>query len=130
MPIKPENRALYGEGWKEFSAYIRFDRAEGRCECRGECNHDHGGRCEARHGLKHPVTGSRVVLTVAHRNHNPAERGEHEVFAACQRCHLAYDRPYHIEQRKKTAENRKALEKRRQDDKTATIAFAIECGVL
>lgn len=75
MPIRPENRKRYPPSWSEISQRIRFDRAQGRCECEGECGHDHAddpsiydfdGRCEAVHGEPHPVTGSDVVLTVAH----------------------------------------------------------------
>ena len=37
MPIKPENRSRYPEDWAEISKRIRFDRAQGCCECKGEC---------------------------------------------------------------------------------------------
>lgn len=61
----PVDYKRYPENWHEISAYIRFERAGGRCECTGECGL-HEGRCEAEHGKAHPVTGSRVVLTTAH----------------------------------------------------------------
>lgn len=92
MPIKPENKSRYPSDWKGISARIRFERAAGRCECRGECGHDHAGRCDAQHGEPHPVTASRVILTTAHRNHTPEDCRDENLFAACQRCHLAYDR--------------------------------------
>ena len=66
MPIRPENRARYPKDWKAISARIRFERASSRCECVGECDLDHDGRCDALHGEPHPITGSLVVLTVAH----------------------------------------------------------------
>lgn len=100
MPIKPENKARYPSDWPEISHRIRFERAQGRCECDGRCGHDHGGRCEAKHGLPHPVTGSKVVLTTMHLNHTPEDCSDENLLAGCQRCHLAYDRPYHIEQRR------------------------------
>jgi len=60
MPIKPEQRKRYPETWKEISKRIRFGRARGRCECRGQCElgHDNdvhgqdGGRC----GVLHATT--------------------------------------------------------------------------
>lgn len=127
MPIHPDDRARYPDDWPEISHRIRFERAGGRCECEGECGHDHGGRCEARHGLPHPVTGSKVVLTTAHRNHTPEEREDHELFAACQRCHLAYDRDHHAASRRKRAEERKAKERERIKRTTDLLAFHVEC---
>ena len=43
----------------------------GRCECRGECN-KHSAPCAAVNHQPHPETGSRVVLTTAHLNHDPS----------------------------------------------------------
>lgn len=104
MPIRPENRARYGDDWPEFSARIRFTRANGRCECVGECGMpghvDAEGRCENRHGDLSVYTGSKVILTVAHLNHVPEERGEDQVKAMCQGCHLWYDRDHHAATRR------------------------------
>lgn len=97
MPIRPENRDRYPADWKQISIRIRHDRAAGRCECRGECGVDHGGRCAAEHDKAHPVTGSKVVLTTAHRDHTPENVDDTNLFAACQRCHLRYDAPHHRE---------------------------------
>jgi len=96
MPIAPENRARYPKDWKAISHRIRFERAEGQCECVGECGILHpGGRCDARHGEPHPVTSSKVVLTTAHRDHIPENCGDDNLFGACQRCHLRYDAAHH-----------------------------------
>lgn len=103
MPIRPENRTRYPSDWRAISHAIRFDRAGGRCECRGECGTPHRGepadmvRCDARHGLPHPVTGSRVVLTVAHLDHEPEHSEPENLRAMCQRCHLRYDRALHAQ---------------------------------
>ena len=51
MPIHPDNRARYPKEWPAISKRIRFERAGGRCECEGECGHDHGGRCEVDHRM-------------------------------------------------------------------------------
>lgn len=91
MPIRPENRARYPKDWKEISARIRFERAGGRCECAGECGGDHGSTCAALHGEPHPDTGSIVVLTVAHLDHEPENCDDDNLKAMCQRCHNRYD---------------------------------------
>ena len=102
MPIRPENRRRYPPNWRQISDRIRFDRAQGRCECEGECGTGHRGyRCYAEHGSPHPITGSIVVLTVAHRNHRPEDCDEQNLFAACQRCHLGYDRAHHTDTRRR-----------------------------
>lgn len=54
-----------------------------------------GARCEAEHDQPHPVTGSRVVLTVAHLDHQPENCADDNLKAMCQRCHLAYDADHH-----------------------------------
>ena len=94
-PIRAENRGRYPAGWPQISKRIRNDRALGRCECDGECGKNHHGRCEARNGHPHPVTRSKVILTVAHLNHTPEDCDDANLRAMCQSCHLAYDRPHH-----------------------------------
>lgn len=93
MPIRAENRARYPKDWKAISLRIRNERARGRCECGGECGDDHGGRCDAWNGEEHPLTGSRVVLTVAHLDHTPENCADANLKAMCQRCHNRYDMP-------------------------------------
>ena len=89
MPIRAENRALYPADWAQISLRIRRDRAEWRCE-----QVDYlGVRCNAVHGDPHPITGSKVVLTVAHLDHQPANCDESNLLAMCQRCHNRYDAP-------------------------------------
>ncbi|MEU6721565.1 hypothetical protein ABZ897_59865 [Nonomuraea sp. NPDC046802] len=95
MPIRPENKIRYPADWPQISERIRFERAGGFCECVGECGHHPGRPCGAVHGKPHPVTGSLVVLTTAHRNHVPEDCREENLFAACQRCHLSYDLELH-----------------------------------
>jgi hypothetical protein len=96
-------RHLYPADWKDISARIRFERAQNVCECGGRCDR-HDGACGARNRDPHPVTGSRVVLTVAHLDHDPTHNKEDNLRAMCQRCHLAYDRVQH----RKTREARRA----------------------
>ncbi len=112
MPIRPENKARYPKDWPAISKRIRR-RARNRCECRGECGLRHykrGGkqidvpslgpeiefqvfRCAAVNGTPHPVTGSKVALTVGHKNHKPEDCADENLAAWCQRCHNRYDAP-------------------------------------
>jgi hypothetical protein len=93
MPIKPENKSLYPADWKEISKRIRFVRAANRCEW-----------CGAQNGQPHPVTASKVVLTVAHLDHDPTHNDDANLAALCQKCHLSYDSAHH---RKTAAETRR-----------------------
>lgn len=90
MPIKEENKKRYPENWKEISKDIRFNRAQNKCEFCGAINYQ-----------PHPVTGSKVVLTVAHLDHIPENCNPENLRALCQKCHLAYDKEHHIKSRKK-----------------------------
>lgn len=87
MPIRRENRARYPRDWKTISLRIRA-RAEGRCE-----GSPAFPDCRAENGKAHPVTGSIVVLTVAHLDHQPENCGDDNLRAMCQRCHNTYDAP-------------------------------------
>lgn len=93
MPIRPENKARYPKDWTVISQRIRRVRAANRCECTGECGDHAGRRCSALNGEPHPVTQSRVVLTVAHLDHTPENCGDDNLKAMCQRCHNRYDLP-------------------------------------
>lgn len=99
MPIKPENKKRYPKNWKEISLRIRFERAGGRCEFDYD---DFGNRCQARHGEPHPITGSKVVLTVAHLDHTPENCSDDNLLAGCQRCHLRYDAKHHAQTRRQS----------------------------
>lgn len=97
MPIRPENLHRYPSDWKAISLRIRTVRAADRCECHGECGDHNESRCTAENGKAHPITGSKVVLTTAHRDHTPENVDDANLFAACQRCHLRYDAAHHRE---------------------------------
>lgn len=88
MPIRPDLKPLYPENWAELSQ-ARKTAAGWRCE--GSPAYPH---CRAAHGQPHPVTGSEVVLTVAHLDHNPANNSPANLRAWCQRCHNTYDAPH------------------------------------
>lgn len=81
MPVRAENKARYPKNWKAISLAIR-ERAGYRCE-----------RCGIENGRTHPVTGSKVILTVAHLDHQPENCEPGNLLAMCQRCHNNYDAP-------------------------------------
>jgi len=91
----PLDYSLYPANWKEISFVIRFVRAAHRCE-----------KCGVANGEQHPITGSRVVLTVAHLGipkpdgtpgdkHDKMDCRPENLAALCQRCHLNLDRADH-----------------------------------
>ena len=81
MPIRPERRALYPKDWPAISL-ARREAAGWKCEW-----------CPAEQGKPHPVTGSKVVLTVAHLDHDESNCRDENLRALCQRCHNTYDAP-------------------------------------
>jgi hypothetical protein len=107
MPIK--DQSIYPPYWKQFSLYIRKERAKDRCE-----------QCTARNGYLRVTTGriTKIVLTVAHLDYDggpcdcKARTGRkcarpNHVKALCQRCHLAMDMPHHIANRQKSLAEKK-----------------------
>lgn len=87
MPIRPEMKARYPKNWKDISK-ARREAAGNRCE--GSPAYPD---CRAENGKPHPVTGSTVVLTVAHLDHKPENCSAENLRAWCQRCHNTYDAP-------------------------------------
>jgi hypothetical protein len=102
MPIRPENRDRYPHDWAEIRARI-LQRAGNRCEGSPQYSD-----CRAENGKPHPITGSTVVLTIAHLDHTPETRDEALLRALCQRCHFAYDREEHQRNAARTRRARKA----------------------
>lgn len=111
-PIRPENRGRYPADWKQISDRIRFERAEGQCECEGECGMPahlaEGGRCPNLHDHPSAYSGAPVVLTTAHLDHQPENCDPQNLRAMCQGCHLWYDRKHHAETRAATREATRA----------------------
>lgn len=129
MPIRESQRARYPNDWRAISKRIR-ERAGQRCECTGQCGdeHDHWtcgavngslivrdadrpasyveyGKCDSESARKRAV---RVVLTVAHLNHDPSDNVRSNLLALCQRCHLRLDRHEHAKNARETRRARKA----------------------
>lgn len=94
MPVKDGSR--YPANWKDIRRAIR-ERA-------GDCGEGSPAypHCRARNGEPHPVTGSRVVLTIAHLDHDPGNCDPANLRAWCQRGHTTYDAPHHARTRHQT----------------------------
>lgn len=86
MPI---NYKEYHPKWKLISKLIRVNRAKGNCEWCGAVNYQ-----------PHPVTCSKVVLTVAHIDHDKTNNRFGNLAALCQKCHLGHDIKQHVDNRK------------------------------
>ena len=65
--------------------------------------------CGAENGKYHPVTNSKVVLTVAHLDHMPENNDMDNLKHWCQRCHLTYDAPLHAQNAAATRREGKAM---------------------
>jgi len=98
----------YPADWKAISHRIRFERAQGRCEW-----------CGAENGKPHPITHSKVCLTVHHAGvvkadgsagdrHDKMDVREENLFALCNRCHWIADLDIHIQK----ARQARAIKKR------------------
>ena len=105
------NPADYPPNWREISRRIRFDRAEGRCECEGECglHRDNPGprRCVELDSSKARWAKGMVMLTVAHLCHDSKCDDETHLRAMCNRCHLRYDRKLHAQHAAETRDRKR-----------------------
>jgi 5-methylcytosine-specific restriction endonuclease McrA len=88
MPI---DYSKYPADWKDISQRIRFERANNHCEW-----------CGAENYKPHPETGSKVILTVAHLNHDTMDNRDANLAALCQRCHLRHDADIHAQNARRT----------------------------
>jgi hypothetical protein len=86
MPIDYKE---YHPKWSLISRLIRFVRAKNKCEW-----------CGAENKKPHPKTGSKVVLTVAHIDHDKTNNDFKNLAALCQKCHLSHDIKQHVDNRK------------------------------
>lgn len=103
MPIRPEEKPRYPPNWREIRAAI-LERAGHRCEQCGIPNrawrNNATGQRTKDAGLAEAwrLDGdkiARIVLTVAHLDHQPEHNNPANLRALCQRCHLAYDADHH-----------------------------------
>ena len=91
MPISRERMALYPGGsirspeWLAIRGRI-LARAGNACE-----GTDQHPACRAANGERHPETGGRVVLTIAHMDCALVDHSDANLRALCQRCHNRWD---------------------------------------
>ncbi len=88
MPIKPENKLRYPKNWLTEIRPAILERAGNKCE--GSPLYPD---CRVGNYKPHPVTGSKVILTIAHLDHTPENCNPENLRAWCQRCHCTFDAP-------------------------------------
>jgi hypothetical protein len=110
MPIRAANKLRYPKDWHPRIVPRIRARSGNRCECIGECGDHIDLRCEAVNATPHPMTGAKVVLTVAHLDHTPEHCDDTNLRHWCQLCHNRYDAPVRRagirERRKANAQSR------------------------
>lgn len=105
MPITPQNRARYPKNWAEISKDIRFNRAQNKCEFCGVQNHSHVDKTTRVQVEPTAPNAVKIILTVAHLDHQPENCDYQNLAALCQKCHNNYDKEHRAKSR---AETRKA----------------------
>ena len=107
--MSPVDWSRYPKEWKDIRARI-LKRAKDRCEQCGERNY-----------LPHRITGSQVVLTIAHLGavhpdgrpgdkHDKLDCRDENLAALCQRCHLRLDVDEHLRNRRRNEREARELE--------------------
>lgn len=86
--MAPCNYDNYPADWPQIRARIII-RAGDCCEWCGAANRQ-----------SHPETGSDVVLTIAHIDHDTTNNTDANLRALCQRCHNEHDGPFRRHNRK------------------------------
>lgn len=100
--MSPMKRCRYPINWEAMRRAV-LARADYRCECAGECGLHHERRCEEAHTQPAKWARGKVVLTIAHLDHDPETCADlARLKAMCQRCHLRYDQPLHTANAAKT----------------------------
>jgi hypothetical protein len=112
--MRTDEKNGYPKNWEEISLRIRVKRAKNKCEFCGLENHSvimrtfglvhHASKNEIsilhEYARKNHISFNqtckkfgftRVILTTAHLNHNPADNRDENLKALCQKCHLNYD---------------------------------------
>lgn len=98
MPIRQSEKHKYPprREWLRIRQAI-LARAGNRCEGTSQFP-----ECRAVNRAAHPDTGSMVVLTIAHMDHDPTNNDPMNLRALCQRCHLTYDAKLHAKNARET----------------------------
>lgn len=119
----PVDTSKYPSNWKQISAAIR-ERDGHRCKWCGVPNGERGARDQhdqwheesAIHNLNSSIGESlfgefpkviKIVLTVAHIDHDTTNNSEDNLAALCQRCHLRHDAKQHAANAKRTRDKKR-----------------------
>lgn len=96
MPI---NYTEYHPKWTLIVRLIKLRtiKANGKDCCEGSPAYPD---CRAENYQPHPVTGSRVILTTAHLDHDKTNNKFSNLRRLCQRCHLRHDIYDHVNNRR------------------------------
>lgn len=102
----PYNTADYPADWRKIANHVKFSRAQGRCECTGECglhqSRRAGTRCVELHGYPARFARGTICLTTAHLCEcQPLCSDPAHLKAMCQRCHLRTDSAKHAATRQR-----------------------------
>ena len=94
----PCNYLEYPPKWKSEIRPRILKRAGNKCEF-----------CGAENYKPHPVTTSKVILTVMHLDHDPGnwDINDSRLRAACQKCHLNFDRVERYENKREAIDESK-----------------------
>ena len=92
MPI---DYSKYPPNWKTEIRPDILERADNCCEGSPKFPN-----CRVPNYTLHPETGSKVVLTIAHMDHDKKNTDYSNLKALCQRCHLSHDINQHVANRK------------------------------
>lgn len=99
----PADMKRYLPDWKAIRARI-LERDGHKCRWCGAANYE-----------PHPITGSKVVLTIMHwPDHNPANCTDDNLSSACQKCHNGMDAPHR-------AINAAATRRRKREQRSGQI---------
>ena len=82
----------YPKNWKTEIRPSILKRAGNKCEFCGVENYK-----------PHPITGSKVVLTIAHLDHDISNNNDTNLRALCQKCHNGHDGKYRSRRRRGAA---------------------------
>lgn len=119
----PMDKTRYPADWKQISLRIR-ERDGWRCKWCGVPNGELGARDkhgewheeDSIHGMNSDSgyalfgdfpTMIKIVLTVAHINHDTADNSDANLAALCQKCHLTHDAKLHAEHARETRRAKK-----------------------
>lgn len=126
----PCNYKLYPKNWKSEIRPSILKRANNCCEFCGVKNHDLGfrgidgnfyndnfihqqldlyGIDMFDEHISEKAKHFKIVLTVAHLDHNLSNNDYSNLKALCQKCHLNYDKEHHSKNRRKTIKSKKKL---------------------